>query len=326
MKRALAVINAVLVFAAGVLCHSTTYAQWYPNKPIRLIVPFAPGGTTDILARMVAQMLGGALAQNVIVDNRAGAGGLIGTELAGRAAADGYTIAIGHVGTLAINPTLYSKLPYDPVKDFAPISLIALMPNVLVVANALPVRSVKDFIAIARARPNDILYGSAGSGSTTHLGVVYLEMLANVKLRHIPYKGAGPAITELIGGNISAMIPGVLPVMPHIKSGRLRLLAVSTRSRLPIFPDVPTIAEAGVPGYEFTNWVSVVGPAGMPRAIVSRLNAEIAKALDQPDFKERLAVDGGEPSSSSSAELGAHIKAEIARWAAVVKASGARVE
>jgi tripartite-type tricarboxylate transporter receptor subunit TctC len=246
--------------------------------------------------------------------------------LAARAAADGYTIAIGHVGTLAVNPTLYSKLPYDPAKDFAPISLIALMPNVLVVANALPVKSARDFIAMARARPNYILYGSAGSGSTTHLGVVYLEMLANVKLRHIPYKGAGPAITDLIGGNISAMIPGVLPVAPHIKSGRLLLLAVSTRGRLPIFPDVPTIAEAGVPGYEFTNWVGVVGPAAMPRAIVSRLNAEIAKALAQPDLKERLAVEGSEPLSSTPAEFGAHIKAEIARWAPVVKASGARVE
>ncbi|RPI42609.1 MAG: tripartite tricarboxylate transporter substrate binding protein, partial [Betaproteobacteria bacterium] len=264
--------------------------------------------------------------QPVVVDNRGGAGGAIGTELAARAAADGYTIAIGHVGTLAVNPSLYPKLAYDPVRDLTPIGLLALMPNVLVVSNALQVKSARDFIAMARSRPNDILYGSAGRGSTTHLGVVYLEMLANLKLRHVPYKGAGPAITELIAGSISTMIPGLLPVMLHIKSGRLQLLAVSTRSRLPLFPDVPTIAEAGVPGYEFTNWIGVIGPAGVPSTTVSRLNAEIARALDQPDLKARLAMEGGEPATVSPAAFGAHIKAEIARWAPVVKASGARIE
>jgi tripartite-type tricarboxylate transporter receptor subunit TctC len=200
------------------------------------------------------------------------------------------------------------------------------MPNALVVSNTLAARSVKDFIALARARPNEVMYGSAGNGSTTHLGMVYLSMLANVKLTHVPYKGAGPAIADLIGGNTSAMLPGILPVMPHVKTGKLRLLAVSTRNRLAIFPDVPTIAESSVPGYEFTNWIAVVGPAAMPRPIVSRLNTEIAKTLAQPDLKERLAVEGGEATASSPSELGAQIKAEIARWAPVVIASGARGE
>lgn len=327
MKTAVAMVQAVLVFAAaGIAVSSAGFAQSYPNKPIRFIVPFAPGGTTDILARMVAQKLTDGFSQQVIVDNRGGAGGIIGSELAARAAPDGYTIAIGHVGTLAMNPTLYPKLPYDPLRDFAPVSLLAMMPNALVVPASFPAKSVKELIAMARARPKGILYGSAGSGSSNHLGVVYLELLANIKLTHVPYKGGGPAIVDLVAGNISAMMPGMLTVIPHVKSGRLRLLAVSTQKRLAIFPDVPTIAEAGVPGYEYTNWMGVVGPSATPRQIVARLNADIGKALQQPDLRARLAAEGGEPASSTPAELGAHIKAEIARWAPVIKASGARTD
>jgi tripartite-type tricarboxylate transporter receptor subunit TctC len=316
--------SSALVFAVVTLAGSSAYAQSYPARPIRLIVPFAPGGTTDILARMVGQKLAISLGQQVVVDNRSGAGGIIGSELAARAAPDGYTLAIGHLGTLAINVTLQPKLPYDPVRDFAPVTLVAIMPNALVVSNTVAAKSVKEFIALARARPHEVMYGSAGNGSTTHLGMVYLSMLANVKLTHVPYKGAGPAIADLIAGNISAMVPGILPVMAHVKTGKLRLLAVTTLERLAIFPEVPTIAESGVPGYEFTNWIAVVGPAALPRPIVSRLNTEIATALAQPDLKERLALEGGEATASSPAELGARIKAEIARWAPVVRASGAR--
>ena len=317
-------VSSALVFAAVAAAGSSASAQSYPARPIRLIVPFAPGGTTDILARMIGQKLASSLGQQVVVDNRSGAGGIIGSELAARAAPDGYTLAIGHVGTLAINVSLQPKLPYDPVRDFAPVTLVASMPNALVVSNTVAAKSVKDFIALARSRPDEVMYGSAGNGSTTHLGMVYLSMLAHVKLTHVPYKGAGPAIADLIAGNISAMVPGVLPVMTHVKTGRLRLLAVTTFKRLAVFPDVPTIAESGVPGYEFTNWIAVVGPAAMPRSIVSRLNTEIATALSQPDLKERVALEGGEATASSPSELGARIKAEIARWAPVVRASGAR--
>jgi tripartite-type tricarboxylate transporter receptor subunit TctC len=317
-------VSSALLLAAVAAAGSSAYAQSYPARPIRLIVPFAPGGTTDILARMIGQKLASSLGQQVVVDNRSGAGGIIGSELAARAAPDGYTLAIGHVGTLAINVSLQPKLPYDPVRDFAPVTLVAIMPNALVVSNNVAAKSVKEFIALARSRPEEVMYGSAGNGSTTHLGMVYLSMLAHVKLTHVPYKGAGPAIADLIAGNISAMVPGILPVMTHVKTGKLRLLAVTTHNRLAIFPDIPTIAESGVPGYEFTNWIAVVGPAAMPRPIVSRLNAEIATALAQPDLKERLALEGGEATASSPSELGARIKAEIARWAPVVKASGAR--
>jgi tripartite-type tricarboxylate transporter receptor subunit TctC len=317
-------VSSALLLAAVAAAGSSAYAQSYPARPIRLIVPFAPGGTTDILARMIGQKLASSLGQQVVVDNRSGAGGIIGSELAARAAPDGYTLAIGHVGTLAINVSLQPKLPYDPVRDFAPVTLVAIMPNALVVSNNVAAKSVKEFIALARSRPEEVMYGSAGNGSTTHLGMVYLSMLAHVKLTHVPYKGAGPAIADLIAGNISAMVPGILPVMTHVKTGKLRLLAVTTHNRLAIFPEIPTIAESGVPGYEFTNWIAVVGPAAMPRPIVSRLNAEIATALAQPDLKERLALDGGEATASSPPELGARIKAEIARWAPVVKASGAR--
>jgi tripartite-type tricarboxylate transporter receptor subunit TctC len=317
-------VSSALLLAAVAAAGSSAYAQSYPARPIRLIVPFAPGGTTDILARMIGQKLASSLGQQVVVDNRSGAGGIIGSELAARAAPDGYTLAIGHVGTLAINVSLQPKLPYDPVRDFAPVTLVANMPNALVVSNNVAAKSVKEFIALARSRPEEVMYGSAGNGSTTHLGMVYLSMLAHVKLTHVPYKGAGPAIADLIAGNISAMVPGILPVMTHVKTGKLRLLAVTTHNRLAIFPEIPTIAESGVPGYEFTNWIAVVGPAAMPRPIVSRLNAEIATALAQPDLKERLALEGGEATASSPSELGARIKAEIARWAPVVKASGAR--
>lgn len=316
----------IMVAAGGLAIPVQSLAQSYPSKPIRFIVPFAPGGSTDILGRIVAQKLSEAFGQQVIVDNRGGAGGSIGTELAARAAPDGYTIVLGHIGTLAMNPTLYPKLPYDPTKDLAAVALIAKLPNGLVVHPSLPAKSVKEFVTIARAKPNETLYGSAGAGSSNHLGMVYLELLAKVKLTHVPYKGAGPAIIDLMAGNISAMIPGMLTVMPHVRSGKLRLLGVSTTRRLVILPDVPTIAEAGVPGYEVTNWQGVLAPVATPREIVAQLNAEIIKALRQPDVKDRLAAEGAEPANSTPGEFGAHIKAEIARWAPVIKASGARAE
>ena len=299
-------------------------AQNYPTKPIRLIAPFPPGGSTDLLARVMAQKLIEAWGQQVIVENRGGAGGTIGVELAARAPADGYTLVMGHIGTFGANPTLYPKLPYDPIKDFAPVTLLAMVPNAMVVHPALPVRTVKDVLAVARAKPGQMLYGSGGNGSAAHLAVVYFELLAKIKLTHIPYTGTGPAIVDLIAGQTSMMITGMAALMPHIKSGKLRPLAVGTAKRLAVLPDVPTINEAGVPGYEATQWYGILAPAATPRDIVLKLNAEMVKALRQPDVRERLAADGTVPVGNTPEEFGAHIKTEIARWAPVVKASGAR--
>lgn len=321
------VLGVVLVASAvgGPMVAVTSHAQTYPTKPIRLITPFPPGGSTDTLARIFAQNLTEVLGEQVIVDNRGGAGGTIGVGLAARAAPDGYTIVIAHVGPLAVAPTLYSKLPYDPTKDFAPISLLATVPAGMVVHPSLPVRSIKDLIALARAKPKQILYASGGSGSFSHLAIVYFELLTKVELGHIPYKGSGPAIIDLIAGRISLHMTGILGLMPHIKSGKLRLLAVDTAKRLAVMPDVATMAEAGVPGYETTQWQGILAPATPSRDIVAKLNAAIIKVLHRPDLKERLAATGVQPLGSTPEEFGAHIKAEIARWAPVVNASGARL-
>jgi len=315
-------LTIAVVLASGAGAH----AQTYPAKPIRLIAPFPPGGSTDLLARLIGQKLTEAWGQQIIVENRGGAGGTIGVELAARAAPDGYTIVMGHIGTFGANPTLYPKLPYDAIRDFAPITLLAMVPNAMVVHPALPVHTVKDLLAIARAKPGQVLYGSGGSGSAAHLAMVYFELLAKVKLTHIPYKGTGPAIYDLIAGQTSTMITGMAALMPHIKSGKLRPIAVGTAKRLAVLPEVPTIAEAGVPGYEATQWYGILAPAATPREIVMKLNAEMVKALRLPDVKERLAGDGVLPVGNTPEEFAAHIKSEIARWAPVVKASGARPE
>ena len=317
----------VIAIAALLTCAiGAATAQTYPAKPIRLIAPFPPGGSTDLLARLIAQKLTEAWGQQVIVENRGGAGGTIGVELAARAVPDGYTIVMGHIGTFGANPTLYPKLPYDAIKDFAPITLLGMVPNGMAAHPALPVRSVKDVLAIARAKPGQLLYGSGGSGSAAHLAMVYFELLAKVKLTHIPYKGTGPALYDLIAGQTSIIITGMPAMMPHIKSEKLRPLAVGTAKRLAVLPDVPTIMESGVPGYEATQWYGILTQAAAPRDIVLKLNAEIVRALRQPEVRERLAADGTVPVGNTPEEFGAHIKAEIARWAPVVKASGARPE
>lgn len=305
---------------------SIACAQNYPVKPVRFIAPFPPGGSTDFLARIVALKMSEAMGQQVVVENRGGAGGTIGVEAAARAAPDGYTIVMGHIGTFGVNPTLYPKLPYDAIKDFAPITLLAMVPNGMVVHPALPVRSVKDFLAIARAKPKALLYGSGGNGSAAHLAAAYFEWLAKIQLTHVPYKGTGPALIDLVAGQTSMMITGMPAVMPHTRSNRLRLLAVGNTKRLALLPDVPTIAESGVPGYDATQWYGVLAPAGTPRELVMRLNTEMTKALARPDVREKLAADGAIPVGNTPEEFGALIKAEIARWAPVVKASGAQPE
>ena len=298
-------------------------AQSYPTKPVRLIAPFPPGGSTDLIARLVAQRLSEALGQQVIVENRAGAGGTIGVELAARSAPDGYTIVMGHVGTFGFNPSLYPKLPYDAIRDFAPITNLAFVPNGMVVHPSLPVKTAGDFVKMARARPNELLFGSGGNGSAAHLAAEYFRILAKIQLVHVPYKGTGPALIDLIAGQTTMMITGMTAVMPHVKSGKLKLLGVATLKRLPGMPEVPAIAET-VPGYDANQWYGVLAPAATPREIVTKLNAEIVKILRRPDVKERLAADGAEPIGNTPEVFGAFIKAEIARWAPVVKASGAR--
>ena len=317
---------AALIFGFVSALLGAAQAQSYPAKPIRLIAPFPPGGSTDLLARLIGQKLTEAWGQQVVVENRGGAGGTIGVELAARAAPDGYTIVMGHIGTFGANPTLYPKLPYDAIKDFAPITLLAMVPNAMVVHPAFPARTVKEFLAIARAKPGAVLYGSGGNGSAAHLAMVYFEWLAKVKLTHIPYKGTGPAIYDLIAGQTSTMITGMAALMPHIKSEKLRAIAVGTAKRLAVLPDVPTIAEAGVAGYEATQWSGILAPAATPHDIVMKLNAEMVKALRMADVRERLAGDGVLPVGNTPEEFGAHIRAEIARWAPVVRASGARPE
>ena len=301
-------------------------AQSYPVKPLRLVVPFTPGGSTDILARLVGQKLGEAFGQQVIIDNRPGAGGNIGVELVARAAPDGYTLVMGHIGTFGVNPTLYPKLPYDPIKDFQPITLFAKVPNMLAVNVALPVKSVKELVALAKARPGALNYGSGGNGSAAHLATEYFKLLTKTDIQHIPYKGTAPAITDLIAGQVSMAITGVPPLLPHVKSGRLRALGVGTPQRLPLLPALPTIAEAGVPGYEATQWYGVLAPALTPKDVVARLHAEIVKALQRPEVRERLASEAAEPVGNTPEQFQAFIQAEIARWAPVVKASGARAD
>jgi tripartite-type tricarboxylate transporter receptor subunit TctC len=317
---------ACLLAAMTVPAFAAENAQDYPSKPIRLVVPFTPGGSTDILARVIGVKLTEAWGRQVVIDNRPGAGGNIGVDLVAKSPADGYTLVMGHIGTFGVNPTLYPKLPYDPIKDFQPITLVALVPNMLSVNPALPAKSVKELLALAKAKPGTINFGSGGNGSAAHLAGEYFKLMSKTDITHIPYRGTSPAVTDLIAGQIQMIITGVPPTLNFVKTGKLRALAVATSKRLPLLPDLPTISEAGVPGYEATQWYGVLAPAGTPKPIVAKLNAEMSKAIKGPDVREKLAADAAEPVGNSPEEFGAFIKKEIARWAPVVKASGARPE
>lgn len=299
-------------------------AATYPAKAVRFIAPFPPGGSTDLLARLVAQKLTEAWGQQVIVENRGGAAGTIGVEIAARAAPDGYTIVMGHVGTFGVNPTLYPKLPYDAVRDFMPITVLATVPNGMAVHPSLPVKTARDFIALAKARPGELLYASGGSGSASHLAGEYFKLLTKINMVHVPYKGTAPAMASMISGETTMTITGMVALMPHVKSSRLKLLGVATMKRLAILPAVPTIDESGAPGYDANQWYGVLAPAGTPRDIITKLHADMVKVLARPDVKERLAADGAEAVANTPEQFAAHIKAEIARWAPVVKASGAK--
>ena len=297
----------------------------YPTRAVRVIVPSSPGGGTDISARILAPQLTQFLGQQVIIENRPGAGTMIGGEAVARAAPDGYTLLMG-ISTLAINPAMYKKVSYDALKDFAPVSLAVSLSNVLVVHPSLPVRNVKDFIALVKPRPGQVNFASAGVGTSPHLSMELFLVMANLKMLHVPYKGSGPGVTDLVAGHVPAMMPNMLSAQPHIKSGRLRALGVTGSKRAPGADNIPTIAEAGVPGYEAVQWYGLLAPAGTSRDIVTKLHAGVVRALQNPDVRQRLLNDGAEPVGNSPEEFATYLRAETTKWAKVVQAAGIKPE
>ena len=299
----------------------------YPNHPIRIVVPFPAGGTTDIIARAVAQKLTEATGQPVVVDNRPGAGGNIGSELVAKAAPDGYTLLMGTVGTHAINPNLYAKMPYDHVRDFAPVILVAGVPNVLEVYPGLPINSVQELIAYGKANPGKLNFASSGSGTSIHLSGELFKTMTGVQMAHIPYKGSAPALQDLVGGQVQLMFDNLPSSLALIKAGKLRALAVTSAQRSSALPDVPTVAEAGLPGFEASSWFGLLAPAGTPKEIVAKLNGEVAKWLATPDAKEKLAAQGAIANTGLTPDdFTRHIATETAKWQKVVKESGAKVD
>ena len=310
----------------GVAGVAATHAQNYPTRPIRIIAQFTPGTSTDILARVIGGKLTEAWGQQVVVDNRPGAGGVVGTELGAKAAPDGYTLTMAVSSGFGINPTLYAKLPYDAIRDFAPITNIALTPQTLVVYPGYAAKSVKELVALAKTRPGQLNYASLGSGSTSHLTMEMFRSAAGIQLSHIPYKGSPAAHAELFSGQIPVMFDAIPAVLPHVKSGRLRGLGIATLKRSPFLPDVPTIAESGYPGFEAVGWIGIAAPAKTPAPILDRLNAEIVRIINSPEMKERLATLAFTPVGDTREQFARFIKAEIAKWGKAVRESGAKAE
>jgi tripartite-type tricarboxylate transporter receptor subunit TctC len=300
-------------------------AQSYPSKPIRIIVPFPPGGISDVMSRVFGQKFTDAWNQPVIVENRAGAGGNIGTEIVAKSPPDGYTLVMGSIGTHAVNVSLFSKLPYDPVRDFAPVALVIEADGLLVLHPSVPVKTVKDLIALARARPGQLVYASAGNGTAAHLAGELFKSMAKIDLVHIPYKGNVPAISDLVGGQTSMLFATLPTVLPLAKAGKLHALAVTGAQRNPTVPDVPTMADT-LPGFEVTNWIALFAPAGTPGDIVAKLNAEIMRIMRLPDVQSRLVNEGAKFTPNTPSEFAAFVKAEITKWGKVIKDTGARVD
>ena len=323
----IAVNRAVVVLFAGMLTGAAggAAAQPYPVKSLRMIVPFPPGGATDILGRYVALRLGETFGQQFVVDNRPGANGTLGLDLAAKAAPDGHTLVVGQNGNLTISPGL-TKVPYDPLRDFSPVTLLVASPHVIAVHPSLPVRSLKDLIALAKSKPGQLNYASTGAGSAGHLSVELLKKMAKIDLVHVPYKGAVPGFTDLMAGHVAMMFTSVLSTQSFARAGRVRMLAVGSAQRSPSAPDVPTIAESGFPGFEVTSWWGVLGPAGMPREIVARLNSEIVKLMSSSDARDRIAALGADIVTSTPTQFADYIKVESAKWAQVIKGSGARID
>jgi tripartite-type tricarboxylate transporter receptor subunit TctC len=316
-------LRSALVFA---LACSLAYGQAYPSKPVRLLVPFSAGGTTDVLARLVGQKLAESLGQQVIIDNRPGANGNLGTEMVAKAPADGYTIALIFDGTIAINPAVYRKLPFDPQKDLAPIGNVAQLPLIMVVHPGVPARNLAEFVAHAKANPGRINYSSAGPGSTGHLTGELLKVRAGIDLVHISYKGGGQAVQDLLGGQIQMLLTGFPTAEGHLKGGKLRALAFSSAQRVATAPEVPTFAESGYPGFVVASWYGLFAPAGTPREIVRRLNADLNRILQAADVRERLSTLGVEPTGGTPEQFAETIKVDTARWAKVVSDAGIRID
>lgn len=323
-RRTLAL--AMLATGALALAPLAAQAQAFPSKSLTMIVPFSPGGTTDILARVVGQFMAKDLGQPVIIDNRPGAGGNIGAQMVARAAPDGYTILMGTVGTHAINQSLYKKMPFDPIKDFAPITRVALVPNLLVANPSQPFKTVKELIAYAKANPGKVTFASSGSGTSIHLSGEMFQQMAGVDMQHIPYKGSAPALSDLLGGQTAIMFDNMPSVIGHVRAGKLRPIAVTTPTRSPALPDVPTIAESGVPNYSATSWFGILAPAATPAPVIARLNASILKALADPEVKKKLAEQGAEPHGEKPEQFAEFIRSETAKWGQTVKVSGATAD
>ena len=320
------ILQRFLLAALVAIAAVSASAQTYPTRPIRLVVPFPAGGTTDILAREVGDRLSRSLGQSVVVDNRPGAAGNIGSDMVAKSAPDGYTLLMGTVGTHAINPSLYTKMPYDHVKDFAPVVLVAGVPNVLEVTPSLPVNSVADLIKLAKEKPGQLNFASSGSGTSIHLSGELFKTMAGVDMTHVPYKGSAPALTDLMGGQVQLMFDNLPSSLQQIKAGKLRAIAVTSAQRAPALPNVPTIAESGLPGFEASSWFGLLAPAGTPPAVIARINTEVNQWLQTGEAKEKLVAQGAVVAGGTPEQFAAHIRAETEKWAKVVKVSGAKVD
>jgi tripartite-type tricarboxylate transporter receptor subunit TctC len=318
------VVALAYALALGLAIPGTALAQTYPAKPIRLIIPFPPGGSADTIARLLAQEMSNGLGQPVVAENRPGAGGNIGVDVVAKSTPDGYTIGLAAAGALVINQHLMGKLPYDPVKDLAPVSKLADIPIVVAVANSTPAGSVQDLIAAAKAKPGGLSFGSAGNGTAMHLSGELFKQMAGVDMTHVPYKGSAPAVTDLVSGQLPVAFVDLVSALPQIRAGRVKGLAVASGKRTITAPDLPTIAEAGVPGYDAVGWFGLIAPAGTPRDIVAKLNAETVRIMALPEVRDRALATGAEPATGTADEFVAFIATELPKWERVVKASGAK--
>jgi tripartite-type tricarboxylate transporter receptor subunit TctC len=319
-------LGAALLAVGGMACCAGSALAAFPDKPIRLIVPFPPGGAADLMARGMAQRLGQELGQQLLIDNRGGAGGTTAAEAAAKSAPDGYTLFFGTMGTQAINPAIYPKLRYDPQKDFAPISLTHITPRVLVVGPSVPARSIAELIALARIKPDGLSYGSAGNGSSSHLAGALFESLAGVAMVHVPYKGSSPLLVDVLAGRVDMTFDSYTVYEEHIKAGKVRILGVTSKDRMGALPDVPSIAEAGLKGYDVSNWLGVLAPAGTPKDVIATLNAALGRVMATPALRTQLIALGIEPTFGTPEEFAALMRAELPKWAAIVKKSGATVD